>query len=107
MAAAFFNAAAPYGWTATSAGITPQSAVSERLVPLMSGMGADDFIDEEPPRGLSDTTVARTIAIDAEVPGAEVWQTDVDGAVTDELVRDRIRTRVSRLVAELAGTPAL
>ena len=107
IAAAYFNASGLPGWTAISAGVTPQTEVSERLVPLMSGTGAEGFIDHEPPRALEETPASRTIAIDADVPGAELWRTTEEGTPTDEQVRDEIRDRVSSLDAELGRAPVL
>jgi hypothetical protein len=107
IAAAYFNASGLPGWTAISAGVTPQTAVSDRLVPLMSGTGAEGFIDHEPPRAVGEIPASRTIAIDADVPGAEEWRTTEEGRPTDEQVRDEIRARVRGLVAELGRAPVL
>ena len=82
IAAAYFNAASPQGWTALSAGITPQADVSPRLGPLMAGTGVERHVDAEPPRVLTLLAGARIIAIDADVPGAETWRTD--NPTTDE-----------------------
>lgn len=101
IAAAYFNQVAPPGWRATSAGVTPQAAVSERLGPLMAGTSAAALIDDEPPRPLNEVSGSRIIAIDTEVPGAERWRTTDDPSGTDEQLRDEIHTRVSRLVVEV------
>ncbi|MEX2548303.1 MAG: hypothetical protein WD830_11030 [Chloroflexota bacterium] len=105
IAAAYFNAAAPVGWSAVSAGVTPQDAVSPRLEPLMAGTGVEEFVDAAPPRHLSSASASRVAAIDIDVSGVDMWRTDPTTA--DEGLRDDIRDRVARLVAEVAGTPAL
>jgi protein-tyrosine-phosphatase len=98
MAAAFFNAARPAGWEAVSAGLTPQSEVSERVVPLLAGTEAETFADLGNPRPLDPARADRIIAIDAQLDGSEEWTTDAD---TDEAIRDQIRARVLQLVDEL------
>ena len=102
IAAAYFNATAPDGWSATSAGVTPQSAVSERLRPLLAGTPAEPFIDDEPPREV-DQDAAWTITIDADVPGAEAWRIHdaAADASSDTHIRDEIRDRVVNLVRDL------
>jgi hypothetical protein len=101
IAAACFNAAAPPGWSAISAGITPQSEVSTRIDPLLAGSRAAAFVDRAPPRSLDSTSAARVIAIDATVPGAETWSTDELADGSDERLRDEIRDRVRELIGEL------
>lgn len=105
IAAAYFNAAAPAGWTAESVGMTPQAEVSPRLGPLMAGTAAEELLDVQPPRSIRELQAERVIAIDADVPGAEIWRTA--NATTDTELRDEIRERVGRLVAEMDGEPAL
>ena len=105
IAAAYFNSAAPLGWSALSAGVTPQTGVSPRLVPLMTGTGVEEHVDEGPPCSLIGLPAARVIAIDVVVPGVETWRTT--NATTDVELRDEINERVARLVAEVEGRPAL
>ena len=105
IAAAYFNAAATAGWSAISAGVTPQTEVSPRLGPLMAGTGVEEHIDASPPRSLGDRAAARVIAIDVNVAGAETWR--IGNAATDEELREEIRKRVERLVAEVEERPAL
>lgn len=107
IAAAYFNAMAPEGWSATSAGAEPQQEVSERLVPLMAGTGAETFVDLEAPRSLGDPQAARVIAIDSDAPAAETWSTSGGEPISDEEVRDRIRASVAELVKRLGGDPVL
>ena len=105
IAAAYFNGAAPVGWTALSAGVTPQTEVSARLGPLMTGSGVEEYLDVGQPRPLHGLSAVRVIAIDADVPGAETWRTA--NATTDAELRDEISKRVEGLVAEVEGKPAL
>ena len=109
MAAAYFNAHAPAGWSATSAGVTPQTLVSERLAPLLRGTDAETFVDNSPPRPLGGPTPepARRVAIDTSAPGSEEWQLATDQPMSDEDVRDEIRRRVDQLIKDLADTPAV
>jgi arsenate reductase (thioredoxin) len=107
IAAAYFNAMAPEGWAATSAGATPQGEVSERLVPLMAGTGTEGFVDLDPPRSADGLKAARLIAIDSDVPAAETWSTSQGEPVSDAEVRDRIRENVAELVNRLGREPAL
>jgi len=97
MAAAFFNAAAPAGWHAVSAGLTPQSEVSTRLMPLLEGTGAAGFADLSAPRGFDPAAADRAIAIDEPVIGIDRWQT----SGSDEQVRDQIRNAVAFLIQDL------
>ena len=107
IAAAYFNAMAPEGWSATSAGAEPQQDVSERLVPMMAGTGAEAYVDLEAPHALDDLQAARVIAIDSNAFGDETWSTSRGEPISDEEVRDRIRARVVELVNRLGGEPAL
>src|SRR5687768_5084718 len=97
MAAAFFNAAAPPGWSAVSAGLTPQSEVSVRLLPLLEGTEAQSFADMANPRQLDPTQADRIIAIDAPLDDVEAWTTS--GEEAD--VRDQIRAHVKGLIQDL------
>ena len=99
MAAAFFNAAAPPGWSAVSAGLTPQSDVSVRLIPMLSGTDAESFADMGNPRPFDPAQADRVIAIDAPLDDVEAWTTSGD----EGDVRDQIRTHVATLVHELSG----
>ena len=106
LAAAYFNEAAPRGWHAISAGVTPQSQVSERVAPLLHGTGAARFFDQDPPRSLDAVSGSVTIAIDVELAGAETWITTTDDAgLSDPELRDAIRARVRDFVRRL-GEPA-
>jgi protein-tyrosine-phosphatase len=104
IAAAYFNAAAPAGWRATSAGVTPQHEVSERLLPLLSGTDVEAQADLDPPRTVDGLTADRVVAIDADVEGAETWRTTAE---TDEGLRDEIRGRVREIVDEVSRAPGL
>ena len=97
LAAAFFNAVAPAGWHAISAGFTPQSEVSARLMPLLKGTGVEEFADLEPPRLFDPGAADRAISIDEPIGGVERWRT----SGSDEQVRDQIRNAVALLVQDL------
>ena len=101
IAAAYFNAAAPRGWRATSAGRDPQAEPSVRLGPLLARTAAAVHVETEPPRSLLEVDAARLIAIDCSVDEAEVWHTTPG---SDEALRDELSHRVERLVRELART---
>ncbi len=101
IAAACFNAAAPHGWSAVSAGVTPQSEVSERLVPLLAGTAAADYADLGPPQPLAHSAGMRVVAIDADVPGATLWRLSAAASHSDEVLAEEIRHRVLALLGEL------
>jgi protein-tyrosine-phosphatase len=52
MAAQYFNRAAPADWHAVSAGVHPAEALSSTAASLLAGTGADEFLDQSPPRRL-------------------------------------------------------
>jgi hypothetical protein len=107
LAAAYFNEVAPKGWHAISAGVTPQSQVSERVAPMLHGTDASGFVDVDPPRSLDAVSGSLTIAIDVELPGAETWITTTDDAgLSDPELRDVIRGRVHDFVGQLGGPAA-
>jgi len=100
IAAAFFNAAAPPGWSAASAGLEPQDTVSDAAVRLAAGTAAEAHLEQDPPHSLAEHPAAdRIVAIDCEVPGAERWTL----AVTQigRAQRDEIQARAERLASEL------
>jgi Low molecular weight phosphotyrosine protein phosphatase len=106
IAAAFFNAWAPVGWSATSAGVKPQSQPSTRLVKVMAGTDAEEFVDRARPRSIADipTSESRVIAIDTLVPDAESWSTKTRREPGDAALRDEISRQVRALVNEIAAT---
>jgi len=106
IAAAFFNAWAPAGWSAISAGVKPQSQPSTRLVKVMAGTEAEEFVDRARPRSIADIAMseARVIAIDTLVPDAESWSTKTRSAQGDVALRDEIARQVRALVDEIATT---
>jgi protein-tyrosine-phosphatase len=101
MAAAYFNAARPVGWRAVSAGLTPQSEVSTRLMPLLAGTDAASFADLDAPRPFDPAAADRVITIDEPIAGVERWRT----GGTDVEVRDQIEDHVRRLLAEVQNLP--
>lgn len=102
LAAALFNAAAPAGWQATSAGTEPQATVSSHPARLLAGTEAEKFVDQALPRSIrpAELEAAQIIAIDCDVPGAEHWQ--LENQQFDELMRDEIQNRVFALAHKLA-----
>jgi len=102
LAAAFFNAAAPAGWRATSAGVDPQAAVSVAAIELAASTAAEPHLDRGRPGALADAAPAdRMIAIDCAAPGADRWDLAI-GAV-GPAQRDEIRARAEALAAELSA----
>jgi protein-tyrosine-phosphatase len=102
LAAAFFNAAAPAGWRATSAGVEPQAAISALAVDLAAGTAAESQLERGRPMALADAgSRDRTVAIDCAVADSERW----DLAVTDvgPAQRDEIRARAEALAAQLSA----
>jgi protein-tyrosine-phosphatase len=98
IAAAYFNAAAPKGWRALSAGKDPQAETSVRLGPLLAGTGAAEHLETEPLRRLDAVAADRVIALDCTVDGAERWANDAE---SDPALRDEIAGRVEHLVRQL------
>jgi len=102
LAAAFFNAAAPAGWRATSAGVDPQASISLAAIDLAAGTAAEPQLDQGRPAALADAgSRDRTIAIDCAVPGAERW--DLSVIEVGPAQRDEIRARAEALAAELSA----
>jgi protein-tyrosine-phosphatase len=105
MAAAWFNGTAPAGWTATSAGVTPQSTVSRHAPRLLAGTAVAHLLDEAPPRPVSAVPdPVLVVAIDCQagaMPGAVCWT--LDHAEFDDAMCEEIRLRVQRLADVLPG----
>jgi hypothetical protein len=111
IAAAYFDALAPVGWSSTTGGVTPQTEISERLEPTLEGTEAATRVDLSAPRAARQGVAARTIVIDADLPFAdEAWRTS-DGSdgepLTDEELREQIRLGVEQLIADLPAKPAV
>jgi hypothetical protein len=100
LAAAFFNAAAPAGWHAVSAGQEPQETVSDAALRLAEGTPAEAHLEQDPPHGLGQhPSPDRLVAIDCDVPGAQRWI--LDATRIGRAQRDEIRMRAERLAATL------
>jgi hypothetical protein len=100
LAAAFFNAAAPPGWSAASAGLEPQDTVSDAAIRFAAGTAAEAHLEQDAPHALGQhPSPDRLVAIDCEVPGAERWTL----AVTQigRAQRDELQARAERLASEL------
>ena len=118
MAAAFFNALAdPSAARAVSAGTEPAAAVHPEVVAAMQEVGID--LAAVRPRLLTDDILARadvliTMGCGAACPVApglarDDWPlTDPSNEPPDRVreIRDQIRARVARLVADAGWTPA-
>ncbi len=101
LAAAFFNASAPDGWRAGSAGVDPQAAVSPAALDLVAGTVGEALLERGAPSALANAGPRdRTVAIDCAVPGAERWDLAVTEVGTAQ--RDELRARAEALAAELS-----
>jgi hypothetical protein len=102
LAAALFNEAAPAGWWAISVGIEPQAELGRTALTLVAGTSVAAFLDPDPPRPLDTRTPADVlVAIDCEVPGADLWELDEKEVAHPML--DELQRRVQSLAADLAG----
>ncbi|HET6213277.1 MAG TPA: hypothetical protein VFE14_10440 [Micromonosporaceae bacterium] len=101
LAAAFFNAVAPAGWWAASAGLHPQEAVSPHAVRLVAGTPAEPLLDRAAPVPVCAISApALTVAIDCDVPGADRW--DLPSQQVDDTMRDRLRAWATELARQVA-----
>jgi len=112
MAEALFNAAAPPGWRAGSAGTEPAEAVRPEAVAVMHEFGLD--ISAQRPKSLPDVLgpdVALVVGLCAEeacpvVPGATMEHWPLPSPAGREIpffreIRDELRKRVAELVARI------
>ena len=98
LAAAFYNAQAPLGSRAMSAGLEPAEAVSDAARLLLAGDAAEVFLDLSPPEAIPESCSASdVVAIDCRVEGAEVW--NLQHHETDRGLCDELRLRVGQLLA--------
>ena len=109
LAAAWFDGAAPPGWRATNAGITPQEGVSEHARRLLAGTTVAHLLDDAPPRPVSavpdpDVIVAIDCPTGDVEPAAVHWQLHNNGF--DEAMRDELRARAEELARHLASSAA-
>jgi protein-tyrosine-phosphatase len=112
MAAAYFNAAPPAGWTGTTAGLHPGEAVSPVAVRLLAGSPEAATLDHEQPRALEaipqvDVLVSIDCDAEAETPaaasGALHVRWDLTTRTMDENMRDELRDRVAALANDLGS----
>jgi hypothetical protein len=103
IAAAWFNALAPAGWTATTAGVEPQASASVHAPWLLAGTPALAFLDRELPRARSAVSYAAfVVAIDCPVgvaPAEVVWS--LEHREFGEEMAGELRRRVADLVGSL------
>lgn len=105
VAAALFQAAAPNGWRATSAGLTPQDQVSEHAAGLLAHDPAAALLDGSAPRHLDEAAADLVVTIDCEIPGARSWQ--LTGDWPHPTIRDQLRKLTTALADELAAVGEL
>jgi len=102
IAAAWFGALAPAGWTATTAGVDPQATVSVHAPLLLADTPALAFLDRELPRPLSAVPgPALVVAIDCPadvVPDAVAWE------LTHAEFGPELAAELRRRVLELVGS---
>jgi hypothetical protein len=107
IAAAWFDALAPAGWSAITAGVVPQASVSVHAPRLLASTAALAFLDCQRPRPLSAVTDARVVvAIDCPrdaVSAGLVWS--LEHREFGEEMAAELRTRVIELVGRLEGAP--
>ena len=105
IAAAWFNADPPAGWTATTAGVEPQAAVSAHAPRLLAGTLAAPFLDHDLPRPLDTVAdAALVVAIDCPHPpvaDARRWTLTEGGF--DAAMAEELRRRVAELTSSLTG----
>jgi protein-tyrosine-phosphatase len=104
MAAAYFNRLAPPDWRALSAGIDPAERLSSTAASLLAGTGADEFLDQSPPRTIAAVPDAQRVialrnpAIRYELAPAEFWDLSQSAGVP---LREEIRQRVEALARSI------
>ena len=98
VAAALFNALAPDGWRAVSAGRFPEGELSDNARRVLSGSTAEGCLEEGEAKSIESFSQAdQIIAIDCDVPGASVWtlqHADPDGVAAD--LRRRVHDLAER-----------
>ncbi len=105
MAAAWFNGSAPPGWLATTAGITPQTRVSEHAPGLLARTAVAELLDPAPPRPLTSVAgatlvVAIDCAAESLIPTVN-WR--LDNQEFDETMSEELRQRALDLARLLGG----
>ncbi len=104
MAAAWFNGSGVAGWSATSAGVEPQAAVSQNAVRLLAGTPVESLLDRSAPRPVSEVPAADlVVAIDCGqgLSGAVSWR--LSHQEFDTAMGEEIRDRVRALAADLSS----
>ena len=100
IAAALFNASAPPGWHATSAGLQPQAEPSPAVEPMLTDEPAAlAELDHSNPGPLHDTGHGVVIGIDCEVSGGQRW--DLVHEWPEPAVLDELRILTSDLISNL------
>ena len=108
IAAAWFDAYAPPGWAATTAGLRPQPSVSLHAPRLLAGTAALAFLDPQRPRPLSAVPDAvLVVAIDCPagaVPAAVVWSLEHNEFGAE--MAAELQAKATALVCALDAAPA-
>jgi arsenate reductase len=113
---AIFNAQAPEGWRAESAGVRPAQAINPAVVDLLTEIGIQ--LGPKSPRTVTPELIQRAQRVitfgclDRCPTGAQGKSEDwpipaAAGKTPDELraIRDEVRRRVTRLISELRSQP--
>ncbi len=102
IAAALFNASAPPGWHATSAGLQPHPEASPAAAPMLTDEPAAlAELDHSNPRPLADNSGHLVIGIDCDVSGAQRWQL-VHGWPSSAVL-DELRALTADLISNLGA----
>jgi hypothetical protein len=103
IAAAWFNGLHVPGWTASSAGVEPQTEVSMHAARLLAGTPVRHLLDETAPRPVPAVPDAKLLVL---IDGDDRFTADVrwtlDRQSFDEQMCAEIRDRVQTLAATLA-----
>ncbi|HZM78905.1 MAG TPA: hypothetical protein VFC19_24515 [Candidatus Limnocylindrales bacterium] len=100
VAAALFNASAPPGWRATSAGLEPQAEPSPATAPMLAAEPAAlAKLDHSNPRALEDDDGDVVIGIDCDISGAQHWR--LVHQWPEAAVLDELRTLTADLISDL------
>jgi hypothetical protein len=106
IAAAWFNGLHVPGWTASSAGVEPQTEVSMHAARLLAGTPVRHLLDETAPRPVPAVPDAKLLVL---IDGDDRFTADVRWTLErqsfDEQMCAEIRDRVQTLATTLAPPP--
>lgn len=105
IAAAYFNAASPPGWQATSAGLEPPAQLGPNAPRLLPDTPVEDLLDHSLPRPVEMVpSPSRVVATCCEVPDADRW--DLTSAAFTEVMHEEICERAEALARACAEREA-